>query len=65
MTAHWVARDGLSGGLTLKTALIAFHHLTSRHTGQELAKTMLHLIDRTEIPVSKVSQSIFNPLNAL
>lgn len=65
MTAHWVAQDGPSGGLVLKTALIAFHHLTSCHTGQELAKVMLHLIDRAEIPVSKVSQSILSSFKTL
>jgi len=41
MTVHWIREDGPSNGLSLKTALIAFHHLTSRHTGEQLAKTIL------------------------
>jgi len=45
MTAHWIGEDGPSNGLSLKTTLIAFHCLTSRHTGEQLTKTILQLID--------------------
>ena len=55
MTAHWIGRDEKTGGLTLKAALIAFHYLPTRHTGEELAKTMLRLIDRAEIAVTNVN----------
>ena len=39
----------------MKVALIAFHHLPSCHTGEEIAKTMLYLIDRVEVVMANVS----------
>jgi hypothetical protein len=53
MTAHWIASVEQTYGLKLKTALIAFHHLTGRHDGKSLAKVVLHLLDRAGI-TSKV-----------
>ena len=55
MMAHWIGRDEKSGMLTMKVVLIAFHHLPSRHTGEEIAKTMLYLIDRVEVMMANVS----------
>lgn len=54
ITAHWIGQEETSGGLHWYTALIAFHHFPARHTGDELAKTILSLIDRAEIAVTKV-----------
>jgi hypothetical protein len=56
VTAHWIGRDEVNGttALNLKAALIAFYYLPSRHSGAEIAKSLLILIDRDEIPVSKV-----------
>jgi len=55
MMAHWIRQDGKTGALTLKAALIGFHYLPSWHTGEELAMTMLHLIDCVEIPMRGIS----------
>jgi len=55
MMAHWIGRDKKTGVLTMKAALIAFHYLPSRHTGKEIAKTMLYLIDRVEVVMASVS----------
>ncbi|KIK20244.1 hypothetical protein PISMIDRAFT_106169, partial [Pisolithus microcarpus 441] len=58
MMAHWIRHESgnapCSSQLTMKAALIAFHYLPSSHMGEELAKAILHLIDRAEIPVDKV-----------
>jgi hypothetical protein len=54
ITAHWIARSKRSHGLELKTALIAFHHVSGTHDGLNLAKTILNLLDRAGI-TSKVS----------
>jgi len=39
----------------MKAALIAFHYLPSRHTGKEITKTMLYLIDCVEVAMASVS----------
>ncbi|KIK16520.1 hypothetical protein PISMIDRAFT_113223, partial [Pisolithus microcarpus 441] len=58
MMAHWIGHElgnaPHSSQLAMKAALIAFHYLPSLHTGKELAKAILHLIDCAEIPVDKV-----------
>ncbi|KIK18454.1 hypothetical protein PISMIDRAFT_82015, partial [Pisolithus microcarpus 441] len=41
VTAHWIGQDKKMAGLTLKAALIAFHHLPSCHTGNLIARTIL------------------------
>src|SRR3981189_3644826 len=46
LTAHWIARNKRTGALELKCALIAFHNVTGRHDGVNLARTMLALLDR-------------------
>jgi hypothetical protein len=62
VSAHWIAQDMETGTckLSLKSALIAFHYIPGSHTGAELAKTFLHLIDRAGIPLNKVVH--FTPL---
>jgi len=55
MTAHWIGQDEKTGVLTMKAALIAFHYLPSHHTGEEIVKTMLYLIDRVEVAMASVS----------
>ncbi|KAI5981995.1 hypothetical protein EDC04DRAFT_2916032 [Pisolithus marmoratus] len=59
MTTHWIGHESgsvqsSSGQLAIKAALIAFHCLPTSHTGEEIAKAILHLIDCAEIPVEKV-----------
>ncbi|KAI6116491.1 hypothetical protein F5141DRAFT_1213084 [Pisolithus sp. B1] len=38
----------------MKAALIPFHYLPTSHTGEELAKTILHLTNHAKIPVDKI-----------
>jgi hypothetical protein len=49
ITAHWIAEQQNTGALKLKTALIAFHRIRSRHDGASLAKVVLSLLDRAGI----------------
>ena len=55
VTAHWVAQVDGTLALQLKTVLIAFHCLEQGHTGQTLAITVMHLLDRAGITL-KVRQ---------
>jgi hypothetical protein len=57
ITAHWIARSKRSHSLELKSALIAFHHVSGTHDGVNLARTMLKLLDRAGI-ASKVCHLI-------
>jgi hypothetical protein len=52
MTAHWVAKVKETTALWLKTALIVFHDLHSKHDGKTLAKTIVKLLDRAHITVN-------------
>jgi hypothetical protein len=45
LTAHWISEGNSSGSLSLKTALIGFHQLKKRHTGKNIARNILHLLD--------------------
>ncbi|KAI6097774.1 hypothetical protein EDD17DRAFT_1504918 [Pisolithus thermaeus] len=59
MTAHWIGHElgnaPQSGQLSMKAALITFHYLPSTsHMGEELAKTIFHLINCADIPVDKI-----------
>ena len=54
LTAHWISLDKSSGRLSLKSALIGFHRLKENHTGINIVRTILHLVDRVNITV-KVS----------
>ncbi|KAH7904065.1 hypothetical protein BJ138DRAFT_1019655, partial [Hygrophoropsis aurantiaca] len=49
MTAHWIAEDPITGTLTLRSALIAFHRLRGNHTGKSIAKTIVYLLDRAGV----------------
>jgi len=49
ITAHWIARNKRSSQLELKTALIAFHNVTGKHDGANLAAVVLQLLDRAGI----------------
>jgi len=55
VTTHWVAQVDGTSALQLKTALITFHCLEQGHTGQMLAITVMHLLDRASITL-KVRQ---------
>lgn len=49
LTAHWIATDGSSERLKLRSALIGFHRLKDSHTGINIAKAILHLLDRANV----------------
>jgi len=49
LTAHWIALDSSSGHLVLRAALIGFHHLKKRHIGINIARTIIHLLDRVDV----------------
>jgi hypothetical protein len=49
LTAHWMARNKRTGALELQCALIAFHHVTGRHDGVNLARIMIALLDRAGV----------------
>ena len=49
LTAHWIALDAPSGRLSLKAALIGFHRLKKKHTGINIAITIIHLLDRAGV----------------
>jgi len=52
VTAHWVAVVEGTSALQLKSALITFHRLRQGHTGKELVKTMMYLLDRAGITLN-------------
>ena len=45
LTAHWIHSDRMTRCLSLKAALIGFNHLKKRHTGHNIARTILFLLD--------------------
>jgi hypothetical protein len=49
LTAHWISCDESSGRLALNAALIGFHRLKKKHTGLNIAKTILYLLDRADV----------------
>lgn len=49
LTAHWISSDESSGRLALNAALIGFHRLKKKHTGVNIAKNILHLLDRANV----------------
>ena len=56
LTTHWISQDKSSGQLVLKAALIGFHRLKENHTGVNIARMILHLLDQADVMV-KVSIS--------
>jgi hypothetical protein len=57
LTSHWISIDESTGRLTLRAALIGFHRLKKRHTGVNIAKTILYLLDRADVTL-KVMYSL-------
>ena len=49
LTSHWISQDKSTGHLALKSALIAFHHIKKKHTGVNMADTILELLDRASV----------------
>jgi hypothetical protein len=49
LTTHWISVDESNGRLVLKAALIGFHRLKKKHTGLNIAKAILHILDRADI----------------
>jgi hypothetical protein len=49
ITTHWLAHNPVTDKLELRTALIAFHNVTGKHDGVNLARIVLHLLDRAGI----------------
>jgi hypothetical protein len=59
LTSHWISFDESTGCLVLKATLIGFHHLKQKHTGVNIAKTILHLLDWTDLTL-KVHLALSN-----
>ena len=49
--AHWLARENGTNRLQLKASLIAFHRLRGSHSGDRIARIVLHILDRVGITV--------------
>ena len=49
VTLHWISCDKSTGSLSLRAALIGFRRLKKRHTGRNLAKSILRVLDRAGI----------------
>ena len=47
--AHWATKGDQPGTLKLKAGLLTFHHFPGCHTGLNMAKTILHLLDHVEV----------------
>ena len=63
VTAHWMQvkveehPSGPQHTLVLRSDLIGFHRMPTRHTGEHLAIGFLHILDRIDV-TSKVSHYI-------
>ncbi len=49
LTAHWISCDESSGCLVLNAVLIGFHRFKKKHTGINIVKTILHLLDQADV----------------
>ena len=49
VTAHWISRDESNGRLSIKAALIGFRRVTARHTGANIAKAILEVLDQAKV----------------
>ena len=58
VTAHWISEGEGGDSLSLKTALIGFHWLKTQHTRKNVARNVLHLLDRAGI-TAKVRFTMF------
>jgi hypothetical protein len=61
LTTHWISSDKSSGCLSLKAALIGFHQLEITHTGLNIAKTILFLLDQAGIMHKAFISFVFAP----
>jgi hypothetical protein len=43
LTSHWISLNKSNGHLVLKSALISFYRLKKKHSGVNIAETILHL----------------------
>ena len=51
LTSHWISQDKLTGHLALKSVLIAFHCIKKKHTGINMADTILELLDQANVTI--------------
>lgn len=49
VTSHWISLDKSNGRRSLKAALIGFHRLKKKHSGVNVARTILYLLDRAGV----------------
>jgi len=49
LTAYWICSDRITGCLLLKAALIGFNRLKKRHTGRNIARTILFLLNQAGV----------------
>ena len=49
LTSHQISQDKSTGHVTLKSALITFHHIKKKHTGVNMADTILELLDQANV----------------
>jgi hypothetical protein len=49
VTSHWISLDESNRHLSLKAALIGFHHLKKSHTSINLARTILYILDWADV----------------
>ena len=47
VTAHWLSID--NSKLTLRAALIGFHHMTGKHSGKAIADALVVILERAGI----------------
>lgn len=59
ITAHWIGRDPQTKTLTLRSEILAFHHLSyESHHGAGLAAVVIQMLDRAEITAKVREQGI-------
>jgi hypothetical protein len=49
LTSHWISLDNSNGRLSLKAALIGFHRLKKKHSGVNIARTIVYILDRADV----------------
>ncbi|KAF8271225.1 hypothetical protein EI94DRAFT_1493682, partial [Lactarius quietus] len=62
LTSHWISLNESNGCLTHKATLIGFHRLKKKHSGTNIAKAILHLLDWAGITLNVGLPLIFNCL---
>lgn len=48
ITSHWCGRNS-NGRISMRDALLAFHHVTGSHDGEHLAEITHKMLDRANI----------------